>query len=574
MYKLKRYIALLLLISAFIPANSQTVTMSSCEYWLDGAYENRQTVPFDGEWNAELDVSSLSTGVHTLSMRFSDSKNRWSGPITKYFVRTADGWSDNALKSYRYWIDGDFAGGVSGELGADGLLELDLDMSSLAPGVHTLSMCFSDSKNRLSSPITKYFVRTADGWSDNALKSYRYWIDGDFAGGVSGELGADGLLELDLDMSSLAPGVHTLSMCFSDSKNRLSSPITKYFVRTADGWSDNALKSYRYWIDGDFAGGVSGELGTDGLIQLELDMSDLCKGVHTLSVQTEDTYGRKSSPIVRYFVVAGANLADNKISAYEYWFNEGRRTRVEVDPVNPFELTDLWIDIKDVVPHKIPADYRFDTQELTAWCDDDVYFGMQVYDLAGNGTEAVMSDTFAMEVPVKVEVVELSNGIEQLFESPEAGAIKGFSIRTEAGDTLEWMVRQDCVFDLFDNEGTRLSYKSEKQKDGMTLYKAVAGTAVTYGLVHTATTFATEMSITCYVKVYSGLDDNLDEGIAVSTADGELLVTSGAESQIRIVNAVGMTVVSDMLECGENRYKLPSGAYIVQVEGKTVKVLL
>ncbi len=502
MCKLKRYIALLLLISAFIPAKSQTVTMSSCEYWMDGAYENRQTVPFDGEWNAELDVSSLSTGVHTLSMRFSDSQNRWS------------------------------------------------------------------------SPITKYFVRTADGWSDNALKSYRYWIDGDFAGGFSGELGADGLLELDLDMSSLAPGVHTLSMCFSDSKNRLSSPITKYFVRMADGWSDNALKSYRYWIDGDFAGGVSGELGADGLIQLELDMSGLCMGVHTLSVQTEDTYGRKSSPIVRYFVVTGANLADNKISAYEYWFNEGRRTRVEVDPVNPFELTDLWIDIKDVVPHKIPGDYRFDTQELTAWCDDDVYFGMQVYDLAGNGTEAVMSDTFAMEVPVKVEVVELSNGIEQLFESPEAGAIKGFSIKAEAGDTLEWMVRQDCVFDLFDSEGARLSYKSEKQKDGMTLYKAVAGTAVTYGLVHTATTFATEMSITCSVKVYSGLDDNLDDGIAVSTADGELLVTSGAESQIRIVNAVGMTVVSDKLECGENRYKLPSGAYIVQVEGKTVKVLL
>lgn len=85
---------------------------------------------------------------------------------------------------------------------------------------------------------------------------------------------------------------------------------------------------------------------------------------------------------MKYFVVPDLLPADNKMTAYEYWFNAGPRVRVEVEPENPLTLNDLVIEIKDVVPNEIPADYRFDTSTETVCCADNVFFGMAACGMA------------------------------------------------------------------------------------------------------------------------------------------------------------------------------------------------
>ena len=575
MNKLKRYALLLFGLSAIFPTLADTATMQTCEYWIDGQYEAKNTMTFSGEWKTELDMSNLCEGVHTLAMRFSDSKNRWSSPITRYFMRTVKGTADATLKGYRYWIDGDFNNGVNAEFADNGIIQLEFDMSALCEGIHTLAVQTEDSYGRKSSPITRYFMVIGKNYNDATLKGYRYWIDGNFDNAVNGKFTDNGIIQLELDMSTLYEGIHTLAIQTEDNYGRKSSPITRYFMVTGKNYNDATLKGYRYWIDGDFDNGVNGEFADNGIIQLELDMSALCEGVHTLAVQTEDNYGRKSSPITRYFMVTGKKLTDNKISAYEYWFNKGNRVRVEIDPVNPFELEEQIIEIADVIPNKIPDSYRFDISTETAWCKDDVNFGMQVFDLAGNATPAIMSDTFSMDVPVKINFTELSNGIETDFEAPQPGFISGFYMKAEAGDSLNWEISPNCTLDLFSEKGERIAYKNQQLTNGNKWCKIKAESTMTYALVHSVSSFATDMSVTCTRIEFSDLVNNEDHSnVRIFTNNGTLIIECTKETPIRITNTTGVILVYDTKALGTNRYSLSSGVYIVQAGDKTMKVLL
>lgn len=503
MNRLKRYVLMLFGLSMLMPSVAQTVTMQTCEYWIDGQYNAKETSPFTGEWSTELDMSGLCEGVHTLTMRFCDSKKRWTAPIMKYFVRAGRTLGENTMSHYEYWLDCDYSNKVEG-------------------------VC------------------------------------------------SDSSINLEIDAGKLSPGLHSLMFRACDTFGQWSQAITSYFVRVGVSLEDNSMKSYRYWIDGDYEGGHSGLLSSEGVIQLDLDMSTLCKGIHTLSLQTEDVYGRLSSPIMRYFLVTEPKLSDNKIVAYEYWFNEGTHTRVEFDPVNPFELNEQFIEIADVVPHKIPVDYRFDHETFTAWCDDDVYFVMQVYDMAGNATQAVLSDTFAMEVPVKVGFTELSSGITTTFDTPQTGCIEGFSMRATVGDSLEWVVSPNCTLDLYTSEGERIAYKSKSLSDGNTWCKVKAETAVTYALVHSATTFATEMSITCTHIAVSGLDELTDcnNDIEITTKGDELIVKCAEETTVCIISTTGVVLVNEPAVVGTNCYSLPKGMYVVQAGNRVEKIVI
>ena len=411
-------------------------------------------------------------------------------------------------------------------------------------------------------------------WADTiTMQTCEYWLDGKYE--AKNTISFFGEWEAELDMSDLCEGVHTISMRFSDSKNRWSSPITRYFIVSGARYPDTTLKGYRYWIDNDYGNGINGEFAESGIVQLDLDMSTLCEGVHTLSVQTEDSYGRKSSPITRYFIVPGVEYADNKISAYEYWFNRGDRVRVEIDPENPFELKEKVIEIVDVIPNKIPDDYRFDVATKTAWCNDDVYFGMQIFDLLGNATPAIMSDTFAMEVPVKVNFMQLSSGVEENFEVPQLGFIKGFCMNAEVGDSIEWEISPECTLDLFSENGEKITYKNQFFDNGNKWCRIKTETSVTYALVHSANPLINDMSVKCTQIKSSGLADiEDDDNVKIFVNNGSLIVESTKEIPIKIVNTTGIVMVYETKVVGTNSYPLSSGVYIIQAGNKVVKVIL
>ena len=125
--------------------------------------------------------------------------------------------------------------------------------------------------------------------------NYRYWIDNSVGGAVSGS--ASGEKQLNVSLSSLSNGLHALHVQASNASGVWSSVRTRYFLKEQE---DVECTSARYWLDNDMTT-LHNNVATSGAI--ELDISTLNVGLHTVHYQTFATDGTPSSVRTRYFYV-------------------------------------------------------------------------------------------------------------------------------------------------------------------------------------------------------------------------------------------------------------------------------
>ena len=108
--------------------NSTASSIQSREVWFDDNVAGRQTI---GVAPVMLDISSLSVGLHSLTMRVQDDLGYWSSSVTKHFIipeATVEADSVELVR-YCYWFDDD------------------IDMSTVPSGDHTISWIVGDSKS-------------------------------------------------------------------------------------------------------------------------------------------------------------------------------------------------------------------------------------------------------------------------------------------------------------------------------------------------------------------------------------------------------------------------------------------
>ena len=494
----KQYIATLALSMLSLAATAQTTT-ATCEYWIDGQFDKRQSVVLADSLETVLDLSEYAYGVHTLGLRVSDSKGRWGSPIVKFFMRKTEETHDRQLTKYEYWID-DYCNRVTGKFDGE-TLSLDINLLTLTKGVHTFSLRTQDSDGCWSATVTKFFLNPLDLLAESTVSGYRYWIDNDFENAVT--------------------------------------------EKCADGFAD-----------------------------LELDLSTLCKGAHTITIQAEDSRGVYGSPISKFFVVAEPSLADNAIVAYEYWFNSGKRKRVDVDPANPLVLSDVWIDIVDVIPNSVPADYRFDVVQNTVWCDDNVAFGFQTFDALGKGSVAVLSDTFAMCVPVKMEYSTLINNVSEQFDAPKKGCINGFIAYASDGDSIEWHTKGKYTADFYSEDGTRINAEKKTFGDTLDIYTLKAQGKLTYMLTYSNKKMTGKQEVKFVNCSATGIYNPLIVGTKIYCENGALVIDSHTKQAVAVYNAAGQRVVNEEVQEGKNIFNLVSGIYTVKTESKSCKVFV
>lgn len=135
---------------AFIIMDNSTASTIQCrEVWFDDNVAGRQTI---GVAPVMLDISSLSVGLHSLTMRVQNDLGYWSSTVTKFFIipEAAVVVEDSVeLVHYCYWFDEDVANIVVRGLPVSGKVVsgvIDIDMSSLPSGQHTISWIIGDSK--------------------------------------------------------------------------------------------------------------------------------------------------------------------------------------------------------------------------------------------------------------------------------------------------------------------------------------------------------------------------------------------------------------------------------------------
>lgn len=458
---------------------------------------------------------------------------------------------------YEYWLDEEFGSRkfVAQSLGQ---VSFGVDASALTPGIHRFHFRACDGRGRWSSPMAHYFLRTASSRSGNRMAAYEYWVDEETP--VHGTMDGN-MLALTLPMGHLVPGVHSLKVRLADAVGQWSSPMVHYFLRLSPDRSDNRLTRYEYWLDDDYAGRQTG-IATDGTLQLAADASRLTYGMHRFQYRVADAAGKWSVPCAVYFVRAEPTLAGNEITAYEYWFNAGRTTHVDVTPANPFTADNLQMQIGEVLPYAVPEDYTVDWETLRAYCPGDVVFGIRFGDRAGHWSEA-RTDTFAYRAPQQLDPQALTFGKDVEALRTEPGRIRCYTVEAVAGDSLLWHTGGPCTVDLYGADGTRLWRRTSAAGPLEEKMKAETVGRL-YALVYHIGTDT--LRVGCDKPVPTALtQQTLGSGIRVETRTGQLVVSGAAGMTCTVTHVQGYVAGNRRLTGDTETFALRRGVYLVRV---------
>ena len=200
----------------FVSNDVTSKTIKEHQYWIDGKIEARVT---QEQQPTTIDIQTLKPGLHSFTVRVKDNIGMWSSQVAKYFiVPTAEtSVGDKSIVLHQYWIDGKLDAIVSSETQPS-----QIPISTLKPGLHSLTVRVKDNTGLWSSQVAKYFIlKDDDVMEEAAITRYMYWFDDETDGFKTGPLtSATGTM--DIDISDVEAGTHTLWWRCGDSKGAWS----------------------------------------------------------------------------------------------------------------------------------------------------------------------------------------------------------------------------------------------------------------------------------------------------------------------------------------------------------------
>ncbi len=336
---MKRIRYLLIAAAALIStaAAAQTNDIVERKYWLDGDITQAQDLAPD---HANIDISALKPGIHSLSVRVKDAGGLWSSQVARYFIKpyADNSASTNSIAQHQYWIDGNLQAAVTSVSKPQ-----PISVSSLNAGLHTFTVRVQDQTGTWSSQVAKCFIKpyTEISVGDKEIVKHQYWIDGKLEAQVTQ---GDPIRLIGIE--GLNPGLHSLTVRVQDNTGVWSSQVAKYFIKpyTEISVEDKEIVQHQYWIDGNVDAIVT--LNQKDPIDV-IDIEGLKQGLHSLTVRVKDNTGVWSSQVAKYFIVKGDETVEEAtITRYMYWFDD------ETDGFKTGPLTSatgtMDIDISDV----------------------------------------------------------------------------------------------------------------------------------------------------------------------------------------------------------------------------------
>lgn len=307
---MKRYVLLLGVLLCCILLKAQSATYT-CRYWFDQNHTQAVTTYFsESTWQAELDVGSLSDGLHSLFLQVCDTSLVWETPKSYLFYKALD---NQTNLTYHYWFDNDITNLQSGDLGNGNLL---LDVDGLAEGMHMLHIIL---KGEVFSASQNYLFYKVATQQETSGIVYYCWFDQDMTGVQSNMLGNGNIL---LDVAELENGMHTVNVALQRNQS-LCSTASYMFLKVETIQSDTLDMShlvYHCWFDQDFDHQQTDTLGDGHFL---LDVSELTDGLHTVNVLLEGDALTTTTRYVFMKVPVG-----NPSTEYQYhcWFDNDLST--------------------------------------------------------------------------------------------------------------------------------------------------------------------------------------------------------------------------------------------------------
>lgn len=477
-------------------------------YWFDGDESTMQTgSSADNAWQMDLDIGALDANFHIVHFQVKDTKGVWSVPTTRYFVKLAQ----KQVTNIEYWFDNDTE--KKSQLAKDG--KADIDVSSLAEGMHILHMQAFGEGSSYSSPHTAVF------WKQiiTANAKYRLWFDNDINGIITGKYTGK---PVTIDVSSLDDGFHILHAQVESVSP--SQPLTSMFIKVpqtqdvdymtcafmVDGemykqekvsthgglvsWvldaadmkpglhkaqafvvtpsgaatglketsfyrsmTDTERKNMKclYSVDGSEHYTEAGKLNGN-LFHFDLDVANLTDGFHNLSYMLMGEDGTSSKVMSTYFykTVAGGN----GITQYDYWLNDNESNRqiVKLDKkTNPLQvITLLPVEQMPVRSSSFKFEISNDGTPVIYAKND---FHVRFCDASGRLTESLRS---FVDYRSSIEIRDIDNITDAEgsinADIPNKNGILWYSLEANIGDSIAVKGNRASTLQIFSPAGKEL----------------------------------------------------------------------------------------------------------------------
>ena len=312
-------------------------TIVERQYWIDGNITEAQVL---AESPTSISIGDLKPGLHSLTVRVKDSEGLWSSQVAKYFIVpfASTSATSNSIEKHQYWIDGDLQAAVTSTSQPSAIV-----IENLKPGLHSLTVRVQDNAGVWSSQVAKYFIVPFDPTSvtSKTIKEHQYWIDGQIEARVTQEQQPE-----IIDIETLKPGLHSLTVRVQDNAGMWSSQVAKYFIVPFNETTveNKEIVLHQYWIDGKLDAIVSSATQPS---TIDISNPKLKPGLHSLTVRVKDNAGAWSSQVAKYFIVKDDDLVEETaITRYMYWFDDASDD-LHTGPLASASGT-MDIDISDV----------------------------------------------------------------------------------------------------------------------------------------------------------------------------------------------------------------------------------
>ncbi len=184
--------------------------------------------------------------------------------------------------------------------------------------------------------------------AQNKIFRYEYWFDSQYNNKqivTLNEPQVNYFMNETINIQHINAGMHKLHIRFEDTNGNMSAVTSHFFIKMPiTNNNQPTITAFEYWTDGNYNQKIYTEISPEEqsvLIDNQLDMNQLNDGIHVFHIRFKDNSNRWSETTSRFFLKKPTYIADNKIIAYKYWFNDLTDNILVVEfsqPENPYNL--------------------------------------------------------------------------------------------------------------------------------------------------------------------------------------------------------------------------------------------
>lgn len=326
-------------------------------YDTDPGFGNGTNIPVTAATNisnllVNVDVTALTTGIHTLYIRSRDAQGKWSMSSTMQFAKvqslSGNPYTAGNINKMEYFYNTDpgFGNGTDIPVTTSANISnmvVNVDVTGLATGVHTLYVRSRDAQGKWSMSSTMQFAKvqslSGNPYTAGNINKMEYFFNTDpgFGNGTDIPVTAANNISgfvVNTNVTALPSGLHTLYIRSRDAQGRWSMTSTLVFTKmnvlSGNPYVISKINKLEYFFDDDpgFGSGTDVPVtsGTDlSNVVFNANVAALSNGMHTLYVRSRDSLGQWSMSNMLQFAkvqpLAGNPYSISNITEAEYYFD-------------------------------------------------------------------------------------------------------------------------------------------------------------------------------------------------------------------------------------------------------------